>query len=62
LKFPVQKQVCDFFAISMVNFVGNGQNTIFKKDRWLNGCTITNMAPEVVVVVAPKVASSRTVA
>ena len=46
----------------MVTLVGNGQNTIFWKDRWLNGGTIADMAPEVVVAVAPKVACSKTFA
>jgi hypothetical protein len=62
LKFPVPKQVRDFFSISVVTLVGNGQNTIFWKDRWLNGGTIADMAPEVVVAVAPKVACSKTFA
>jgi hypothetical protein len=61
LKFPVQKQVRDFFSISVVTLAGNGQNMIFWKDRWLNGGTIADMAPEVVAAVAPKVACSKTV-
>lgn len=62
LDFNVQKQVRDFFAISVVTIVGNGQNTIFWKDQWLNGETIAELAPVVAAAVAPKVAASRTVA
>jgi hypothetical protein len=62
LDFNVQKQVRDFFAISVVTIVGNGQNTFFWKDRWLNGETIAELAPAVAAAVAPKVAASRTVA
>lgn len=47
LKLPIQQQVRDLFAISVISHLGNGTNTIFWMDRWLNGCCIRDMAPEV---------------
>jgi hypothetical protein len=40
--------------------VGNGNNTLFWLDRWLNGCSIAKLAPEVLSKVDKKVASTRT--
>ena len=40
----------------------NGNNTLFWSDRWLNGCCILDIAPEVAAKVDKKTLSSRTVA
>jgi hypothetical protein len=48
-------------ASSMYTTVGNGKNTLFWRDRWLNGCSIAELAPEVISKVDKKVASTRTV-
>jgi hypothetical protein len=42
--------------------VGNGNNTLFWSDRWLNDCCIQDIAPEVAAKVDKKTLSSRTVA
>jgi hypothetical protein len=45
----------------MYTNVGNGKNTLFWRDRWINGCSIAELAPEVISKVDKKVASTRTV-
>jgi hypothetical protein len=42
--------------------MGNGANTFFWSDRWLNGKMIQDFAPEVVRVVGSRSITSRTVA
>ena len=62
LSIPVQQQVRQFFNASVISVVGNGTNTFFWSDRWLNGQRIQDFAPEVVNMVSSKPFSSRTVA
>jgi hypothetical protein len=35
------------FALSVVSTVGNGRNTLFWSDRWLHGCCLEDLAPNV---------------
>jgi hypothetical protein len=62
LSIPVQQQVRQLFKSSVVSMVGNGTNTFFWSDRWLNGQTIQDFAPEVVHMVSSRPFNSRTVA
>jgi hypothetical protein len=62
LDLPIQPQARQLFASSIISFVGNGKNTLFWSDRWLNGCYIQDIAPEVAAKVDKKTRSSRTVA
>jgi hypothetical protein len=48
LNIPIQQHVKDLFAASLISHVGNGSNTFFWTDKWLNGCSIRDLAPEVV--------------
>ncbi|GJM87684.1 hypothetical protein PR202_ga03662 [Eleusine coracana subsp. coracana] len=50
------------FAISVITSVGNGANTLFWTDRWVHGCAISDLAPQVFAQVPARVARSRTVA
>jgi hypothetical protein len=43
----------------MYTHVGKDKNTLFWMDRWLNGCSIAELAPEVLSKVDKKVASIR---
>jgi hypothetical protein len=40
-----------FFRASTFHEIGNGANILFWKDAWVDGCSIAQMAPELVVVV-----------
>jgi hypothetical protein len=62
LSIPVQQQVRQFFKSSVCSVVGNGTNTFFWSDRWLNGQRIQDFAPEVVSMVSSRPFNSRTVA
>jgi hypothetical protein len=61
LDLPVQSQVRKLVASSMYTHVGNGKNTLFWRDKWLNGCSIAELAPKVISKVDKKVACTRTV-
>jgi len=50
------------FAISVVTSVGNGENTMFWTDRWIHGCRLQDLAPNVFKSVPPRLRNKRTVA
>jgi hypothetical protein len=62
LEFPIQQHVRKFFASSVITLVGDGSNTLFWTDRWLDGSSIKDLAPAVVANVGTRARSSRTVA
>jgi hypothetical protein len=62
LEFPIQQHVKSFFSASIVTMVGNGCNTLFWTDRWVDGSRIQDFAPAVVANVGKRALSSRTVA
>jgi hypothetical protein len=47
LDFPMQQHVKKLFAMSVVSNVGNGCNTLFWMDKWLDGCSIAKLVPNV---------------
>jgi len=48
LQVPVYANTSAMFAISVETLVGNGRNTLFWTDRWMHGCCLADLAPEVV--------------
>jgi hypothetical protein len=44
------------------NKVGDGQRSLFWKDRWLNGHAASDFAPGLTLTVSARIANSRTVA
>jgi hypothetical protein len=62
LSIPIQQQVKDLFAASLISHVGNGTNTLFWTDKWLNGCSIRELAPEVVSKVDKRALTTMSVA
>ena len=61
LQIPVYSQTSAMFAIAVEFTVGNGRNTLFWTDRWLHGCSLENLAPNVVRCVPIKFRKMRTV-
>jgi hypothetical protein len=51
----------DVFAASTAMVVGNGEATLFWKDRWLDGKSIKEMAPEVYALVPKRRRKARTI-
>ena len=53
--FPVPVHTCaqSLFATAIITVVGNGENTKFWTDRWLNGCSIEVM-PLTYLLVSPR--------
>jgi hypothetical protein len=47
---------------SVISIVGNGERTMFWKDRWLNGKGIAEIAPNLLQIIPRRVANRRTVA
>jgi hypothetical protein len=47
LTIPVQQQVKDLFAKSVISIIGNGANTLFWTDNWMHGAAVRDIAPEV---------------
>lgn len=51
-----------WFAVYVVTTIGNGANTLFWTDRWLHGCSLEELAPEVVRKVPRRTRKLRMVA
>ena len=61
LEVPVRSNTAAMFKISIISTVGNGWNTLFWTDRWLHGCCLEDLAPNVFSCVPPKIRRIRTV-
>ncbi|XP_039855235.1 uncharacterized protein LOC120713315 [Panicum virgatum] len=61
LEVPVHSNTVALFAVSVVTSVGNGENTLFWSDRWLHGCSIENLAPNVFKCIPARLKKARTV-
>ena len=48
-------------SIAVETTIGNGRNTLFWTDRWLHGCCLGDLAPNVVQCVPTKLRKKRTV-
>jgi len=48
LQIPVHSNTTAMFAIAVESMVGNERNTLFWTDRWLHGCSLEDLAPNVV--------------
>jgi len=61
LEIPVHPNTAALFTVSVFTTVGNGHNTLFWTDRWLHGCSIENLAPNVFKCIPARLRKSRTV-
>lgn len=60
-EFNVTTEARTIYQAATHATVGNGDNTLFWEDRWLQGNRIQDLAPNIYDVVAPRTRSSRTV-
>ena len=61
LQIPVYSNTSAMFAIAVETMVGNGRNTLFWTDRWLHGCCLGDLAPNVIQCVPVRIRNKRTV-
>jgi len=61
--FPIQVpgQVQAFFRLAVVSEVGNGANTLFWADKWLNGQSIADLAPHLLAGIPKRIVNKCTV-
>jgi hypothetical protein len=62
LKIPVHAHTSAMLSISVVTSIGNGKNTLFWSERWIHGCHLEDLAPNVFKSVPIRVRNKRTVA
>ena len=55
LGIPSHPHARGMFAISVITNMGNERNILFWIDRWLHGCSLVDMASEVVVCVPSRI-------
>jgi hypothetical protein len=48
-------------AVAVETTLGNGRNMLFWTDRWLHGCCLEDLAPNVVQYVSVKIRKKRAV-
>lgn len=60
-QIPVYSNTSAMFAIAVETTVGNGRNTLFWTDRWLHGCCLGDLAPNVIQCVPVRIRNKRTV-
>ena len=54
-------QVQAFFRLAVVSEVGNGANTLFWADKWLNGQSIADLAPHLLAGIPKRIVNKCTV-
>jgi hypothetical protein len=59
---PMDEKIRHIFNAAASVILGNGERIFFWTDKWINGRTIEDIAPEVFLVINPEVKAKRTVA
>jgi hypothetical protein len=54
LETPAHPNARTLFDIALDSHIGNGNNTLFWTDKWLFGCSIADLAPNVIIAVPRK--------
>jgi hypothetical protein len=62
LQIQVPKNDHALFNMAVDSIMGNGESTLFWKDRWLHGHTISELAPNLIKVIPKRTINRRTVA
>jgi len=61
LPIQVSKEVAGLISVAVITEVGSGSNTLFWKDKWLDGKGIQDIAPLVFALVPKRRSNKRTV-
>ena len=61
LSLQVSKEVEDLLAMAVCSEVGNGANTLFWRDKWLDGRSIKDLVPGLFALVPKRKSNRRTV-
>jgi hypothetical protein len=61
--FPIQvtSKARAFFSKVLISEVGNGSNTLFWTDNWLQGRSISTLAPRLFSIIPKRITKRRTV-
>ena len=62
LPISVAAEVRAFFEASISVIIGNGRRTLFWRDRWVDGLTLSDLAPTLTAAIPRRTANSLTVA
>jgi hypothetical protein len=61
IQLHVCKEVQSLISMTVVTTIGDGSNTLFWKDRWLNGKSIIDIAPAILAMVPTRIVNKRKV-
>ena len=61
LPIQVPSKARSFFSVVLITEVGNGSNTLFWTDKWINGKRVSDIAPRLFSIIPKIIASRRTV-
>lgn len=61
LNIQVHQNAIALFNIAIESHIGDGRNTLFWTDKWIRGCSIAEIAPQLVEQVPVRIQSTRTV-
>ena len=62
LELPSHPNALALLATAVRTELGNGNNTLFWIDKWVHGCSLENLAPNVFACVPPRIRRRQTVA
>ena len=62
LELPSHPNALALLAAAVRTELGNGNNTLFWTDKWVHGCSVENLAPNVFACVPPRIRRRQTVA
>jgi hypothetical protein len=61
LPIQVPSNVRSFFSVVLVSVVGNGANTLFWVNKWINGKKVVDIAPRLICTIPKRIINKRTV-
>jgi hypothetical protein len=61
LPIQVPSNARSFFSAVLVLVVGNGANTLFWVDKWINGKKVVDIAPRLIFIIPKRIINKRTV-
>jgi hypothetical protein len=60
LPIQVPSKARSFFSVVLITEVGNGSNTLFWTDKWINAKRVSDIAPRLFSLIPKRIAAKRT--